>query len=124
PQQSETGFLPQYLLPSLDLSKKPGFFCPPQQSETGFLPQYLLPSLDLSKKPGFSQQRAQIRNRVFATIFASQFGFIEKTRFLSPLCKNPVSLTSVQAVRRYEIVDLICKLLMATHPTILNRVQR
>jgi hypothetical protein len=116
--------LPQYLLASLDLSKKPGFFCPPQQSETGFLSQYLLASLDLSKKPGFSQQRAQIRNRVFVTISASQFGFIEKTRFLTATCKNPVSLTSVQAVRRCEIVDLIGKLQMATHPTILNRVQR
>jgi hypothetical protein len=92
----------------------------------------------------------KIRNRVFATICASQFGFIEKTRFLTatrtnqkpgfchnlyspvliyrknpvsltPRTKNPVSLTPVQAVRRCEIVDLICKLLMATHPTILNR---
>jgi hypothetical protein len=59
--KSETGFLPQSLLPSFD------------RSETGFLSQSLLPSFDLSKKPGFSQQRAQIRNRVFATIFASQF---------------------------------------------------
>jgi len=99
--------------------------------------------LDLSKKPGFSQQRAQIRNRVFVTIFASQFGFIEKTRFLTAtrtnqkpgfchnICfpvwiyrKNPVSLTSVQAVRRCEIVDFIGKLQMVTHPTIFNRVQR
>ncbi|MEG4580767.1 hypothetical protein QUA71_14310 [Microcoleus sp. MON1_C5] len=79
-----------------NLSKKPGFFDPPQQSETGFLPQSLLSRFNLSKKPGF---------------------------FDSPR-KNPVSLTPVQAVRRYEIVDLICKLQMATHPTILNRVQR
>jgi hypothetical protein len=58
------------------------------------LPQSLLSRFNLSKKPGF---------------------------FDSPR-KNPVSLTPVQAVRRCEIVDLICKLLMATHPTILNRV--
>ncbi|MEG4241615.1 MULTISPECIES: hypothetical protein, partial [unclassified Microcoleus] len=95
------------------------------------------------EKTRFLLPPAAIRNRVFATIFASQFGFIEKTRFLTAtrtnqkpgfchnICfpvwiyrKNPVSLTSVQAVRRCEIVDLICKLLMATHPTILNRVQR
>jgi hypothetical protein len=52
----------------------------------------------------------------------------QKPGFCHNLCfpvliyrKNPVSLTPVQAVRRGEIVDLICKLLMATHPTILNR---
>jgi len=62
----------------------------------------------------------KIRNRVFVTIFASQFGFIEKTRFLTATRKNPVSLTSVQAVRICEIVDSIGKLQMATHPTILS----
>jgi hypothetical protein len=78
----------------------------------------VLASLNLSKKPGFSQQRAQIRNRVFAAIFASPFRFIEKTRFLTATRQNPVSLTPVQAVRRCEIVDFIGKLQMATHPTI------
>jgi hypothetical protein len=82
------------------------------------LPQYLLASFDLSKKPGFFHPRAQIRNRVFVTIFASQFRFIEKTRFLTTTRQNPVSLTPVQAVHRCEIVDFIGKLQMATHPTI------
>jgi hypothetical protein len=36
-----------------NLSKKPGFFDPPHKSETGFLPQSLLPRFNLSKKPGF-----------------------------------------------------------------------
>jgi hypothetical protein len=77
------------------------------------LPQSLLPRFNLSKKPGFFDPGNQ------------------KPGFFHNLCfpvliyrKNPVSLTPVQAVRRCEIVDLICKLLMATHPTILNRVQR
>jgi hypothetical protein len=92
--------LPQSLLPRFNLSKKPGFFHPPHKSETGFLSPSLLPSFDLSKKPGFFHPRR----------------------------KNSVSLALVRAVRlavrRCEIVDLICKLQMATHPTILNRVQR
>jgi hypothetical protein len=43
-----------------------------------------------------------------------------KTGFLTATRKNPVSLTSVQAVRICEIVDLIGKLQMATYPTILS----
>ncbi len=56
--------------------------------------------------------------------FCKRFNLSKKPGFFDPSRKNSVSLALVRAVRRYEIVDLICKLLMATHPTILNRVQR
>jgi hypothetical protein len=36
-----------------NLSKKLGFFDSPRKSETGLLPQSLLPRFNLSKKPGF-----------------------------------------------------------------------
>jgi hypothetical protein len=104
-------------LPVWIYRKNPVSFAPPQQSETGFLSQSLLPSFDLSKKPGFSQQREQIRNRVFATIFTSQFEFSSKTRFLTATRKNPVSLTLLQAVRRCEIIGGASRFLVATHLT-------
>jgi hypothetical protein len=47
------GFCHNLCYPVLIYRKNPVSFTPAQQSETGFLPQYLLPSFDLSKKPGF-----------------------------------------------------------------------
>src|ERR671932_2930653 len=55
------GFCHNMCFPVWIYRKNPVSFAPPQQSETGFLSQYVLPSLDLSKKPGFSQQHAKTR---------------------------------------------------------------
>jgi hypothetical protein len=102
--------------------EKPGFFCPPAAIRNRVFVTIFASRFDLSKKPGFFHPRAQIRNRVFATYLLPSLDLSKKPGFFHPPRKNPVSLTYVQAVRICEIVDLIGKLQMATHPTILNRV--
>ncbi|MGB8688692.1 MAG: hypothetical protein WCD53_15345 [Microcoleus sp.] len=52
-QKPETGFLPQYLVQTLNLPKNPVSLIPAQKPETGFLPQYLVQTLDFAEKPGF-----------------------------------------------------------------------